>query len=97
MGLQKNFCERCIKLRCESSLARQEATATVQRSLGKIQGRDKIILEDAGSSTITEVVTDADKLIPYYAKASTHVLLKVKDMDAIRREVTQEYWFDWLE
>ena len=97
LGLQKNVCARCVKLRCESSLGREEATATVRHSLSEVQGRDSIILEEAGSSTLTEVVTDLESLLPHYAKTSTHVVLKIQDMNSIHREVTQEYWFDWIE
>ena len=97
LGLQKNVCARCVKLRCESSLSREEATATVRHSLNTVQDRDSIILEEAGSSTLTEVVTDLDSLLPYYAKTSTYVMLKMQDMNVIHREVTQEYWFDWIE
>jgi len=97
LGLQKNVCARCVKLRCESSLGREEASATVRQSLSEAQGKDSIILEEAGSSTLTEVVTDLESLLPYYAKTSTHVMLKMQDMNVIHREVTQEYWFDWIE
>lgn len=97
LGLQKNVCARCVKLRCESSLSPQEASATVRQSLSEAQGKDSIILEEAGSSTLTEVVTDLESLLPYYAKTSTHVMLKMQDMNVIHREVTQEYWFDWIE
>ena len=96
LGSQKQVCEHCIKLRCISSLDREQAIATVEEFLRQDAGDfERYVIEEAGSQTETEVITDTSSLLPYYARSTTFVMMTVEGVGNINREISQEYWFDW--
>ena len=96
LGPQKKVCERCIKLRCTSSLDREHAIATVEEFLRQnTEDLERYVIKEAGSQTEAEVITDTSSLLPYYARSTTFVMMAVEGMGNINRELVQEYWFDW--
>jgi len=97
LGSQKQVCDRCIKLRCTSSLDREHAIATVEDFLRQhTEGLERYVIKEAGSQTEAEVITDISSLLPYYARSTTFVMMTVEGMGNINRQIVQEYWFDWI-